>query len=218
MKRIVFLLIVVICLTGCVKVDRSSYINTINQVLDNKTKLHNETRKGYNYYLPKGIKVFDSNDTNDILLYNNSRMYLYVDVVSFYEKVQNEFVKKDNVYYSEEIKNGDNFGYIEITKFNNGYFIEEMYNYAKIECFTSEDKISDTLLNITSILKSISYKESVISSLIGKSNYNYKEEVYNIFKPVVDEDNYLNFEEDIYENYTGEIKDEDSIIIEDGIE
>lgn len=217
MKKLIYLLLVTITLTGCKinKINMSNYDEIINQVLTINVDLHNQTDEGYNYYLPKGISLYDSNDTNKILKYKNTRMYLYVDVISYYNKVKNEFTTNSISYYSKKIEYNDKFGYLEINKYQTGYFVEIMYNYAKIEVFVNEKDLLDTIYDSITILSSIEYKENIISSLIGNNSYNYKEEVYNIFKPIDTTDNYLDWEEDIYEDYDGEIKDEDSIILDD---
>lgn len=220
MKKLICLLAATFLLTGCQisKMDESSYDSIVHQVLTSNIDLHNQTKQGYRYYLPKTVSLYDSNDTNSILSYHNTRMYLYIDTVSYYNKAENEFVKSNDSYYSSEIKYQDHFGYLEINKYQYGYFVEMMYHYAKIETFVREDDLNDAVYNMITILSSIHYYDDVIASLIGDSTFNYKEEVYNIFEPVDTTDNSLNWEEDIYEEYNGEMKDEDSIIIEDGEE
>ena len=218
MKRIIYLLLIIVFITGCTKWDNSSYISIINQVLSYNTKLNNNTGKGFKYYLPKQVLLYDTNENNSVLMYKNKKMYMYVDVVSYYNKSNNEFMENSESYYSKKINYNDKFGYLEINKYKSGYFVEMMYNYGKIETFVKEEDINDIVYNMTIILSSISYNDTVISSLVGKSTYNYKEEVYNIFTPIEVEDNYLIFEEDIYDDYEGEIVDEDKLIIDDETE
>ena len=215
MKKIIYLLLIIVCITGCTKWDNSSYISIINQVLSYNTKLNNNTGKGFKYYLPKQVILYDTNDNNSVFLYKNTKMYMYVDVVSYYNKSNNEFMEKKESYYSKKLDYNDKFGYLEINKYKSGYFVEMMYHYGKIETFVKEEDINDMVYNMTIILSSISYNDTVISSLVGKSTFNYKEEVYNIFTPIEVEDNYLIFEEDIYDDYEGEIVDEDKLIIDD---
>lgn len=218
MRRIIYLLLIIVFITGCTKWDNSSYISIINQVLSYNTKLNNNTGKGFKYYLPKQVLLYDTNENNSVLMYKNKKMYMYVDVVSYYNKSNNEFTENSESYYSKKINYNDKFGYLEINKYKSGYFVEMMYNYGKIETFVKEEDINDIVYNMTIILSSISYNDTVISSLVGKSTYNYKEEVYNIFTPIEVEDNYLIFEEDIYDDYEGEIVDEDKLIIDDETE
>lgn len=218
MKKIIFLFLIIVCITGCTKLNDSSYINIINQVLESNIKLSNKNGKGYNYYLPKQVSLYDNNDNNTILMYKNKKIYLYVDVISFYNKTKNEFQENNESYYSKKINYKDKFGYIEINKYKSGYFVEMMYNYSKVETYVNKEDLNDVIYNVSVILSSIKYKESVISSLVGDSNYNYKEEIYNIFKPIELEDNHLKFEEGIYDDYEGEIVDEDKLIIENETE
>lgn len=218
MKKIIYLLLIIVLITGCSKLDNSSYMTIINQVLSHNTKLNNNTGKGFKYYLPKQVSLYDTNDNNSVFMYKNTKMYMYVDVVSYYNKSNNEFMENSESYYSKKIDYNGKFGYLEINKYKSGYFVEMMYNYGKIETFVKEEDINDMVYNMTIILSSISYNDTVISSLVGKSTYNYKEEVYNIFTPIEVEDNYLIFEEDIYDDYEGEIIDEDKLIIDEETE
>lgn len=218
MKKIIYLLLIIVMITGCSKLDTSSYITIVNQVLGYNTKLNNNTGKGYKYYLPKQVSLYDTNDNNSVLMYNNTKMYLYVDVVSYYNKSNNQFSENKESYYSKKIDYNGHFGYLEINKYKSGYFVEMMYNYGKIETFVKLEDINDMVYNMTIILSSINYNDTVISSLVGSNAYNYKEEVYNIFTPIEVEDNYLIFEEDIYDDYEGEIVDEDKLIIDDEAE
>jgi len=215
MKKIIYLLLIIVCITGCTKWDNSSYISIVNQVLSYNTKLNNNTGRGFKYYLPKQVILYDTNDNNSVFMYKNTKMYMYVDVVSYYNKSNNEFMENKESLYSRKIDYDGKFGYLEINKYKSGYFVEMMYNYGKIETFVKEEDINDMVYNMTIILSSISYNDTVISSLVGKSTFNYKEEVYNIFTPIEVEDNYLIFEEDIYDDYEGEIVDEDKLIIDD---
>lgn len=218
MKRKIFLLLIIILLAGCSKFDESSYKVIIDQVLSSNLKLHNESGQGYNYYLPKHVSLYKVNDTNSILLYNNYKFYMYVDTISYYNKVASEFNEDKQSYYSQKIDYNGTFGYLQISKYKSGYFVEMMYNYGKIEALVNSNDLNDAIYNMITILSSISYNDTIVSSLVGSTSYNYKEEIYNIFKPIDVTDNYLIFEEDIYDDYDGEIIDEDKLIIEDKTE
>ena len=94
-----------------------------------------------------------------------------------------------------------------------------MYNYAKIEVYVEENNLNDVIYQSALILSSVNYHDKVLESLIGNNVLQYKEESFNILKPKKDKEdtNYLDFDyNQVYEDYQGEIKDEDSIeIIED---
>lgn len=221
MKKILCLVILIILLTGCSieKLEYTSHEDTIYKVFSYNTKLQNVSLEGYHYYLPKGCTIMEKSDTNSVIKYNDIKLFLYVDVVSYYHKTKEEYVVNNEVYYSKGLKYNDNFGYLEITKLDDIYFVEFMYNYAKIEVFVEENNLNDVIYQSALILSSVNYHDKVIESLIGNNVLQYKEESFNILKPKKDKEdtNYLDFDyNQVYEDYQGEIKDEDSIeIIED---
>ncbi len=137
------------------------------------------------------------------------KYYLYVDLVSYYNKVSNSYKVNDDsdAVYSEILNNG----YVLVTKYNNEYFIEVMYNYAKIEVISSDIKnaISRSLV----VLNSISYNDSVIETLLGNS-IDYNEEKFELLGPSVNTENFLEYEEE-YGTYEddGKTPDEDKIEI-----
>ena len=221
MKKFLCLLTLLVLVTGCSveRINYTSYENTIYKVFGYQTNLHNVYLEGYSYYLPKGFTLQEKNEMNSVILYQDSRFYLYVDVISAYHKVNNTFEVQKDSYYSKEIHYDSNFGYLEITKFKNLYFVEFMYHYAKIEAYVSEKNMHDAIYQMALILSSIHYNETILESLIGENTLNYSEETFDILTPRGEQGagNYLDYDyNQLYEDYKGTIKDEDSIeIIED---
>lgn len=222
MKKILCLLVLLTLFTGCSidKVTYTSYIDTVYKVFSYKTKLQNISLEGYQYYIPKGFLLIEKSDTNSIIKYNDINLFLYVDIISYYYKTNMEYQEVSDVYYSKSINYDDKAGYLEITKLDNIYFVEFMYNYAKFEAYVPKEKLDDTIYQMSLVLSSINYHDKILESLIGNNILQYKEESFDILKPKKDQENtnYLDFDsEQIYEDYQGEIKDEDSIeIIENG--
>jgi len=220
-KKLCLLTLLVFVMTGCSveRIQYTSYEDTIYKVLAYQTNLHNVSLEGYSYYLPKGASLVEKRETNSIIRYNGMKFYLYVDVISYYHKVNNTFEVSTDSYYSKKIDYDSNFGYLEITKIKDVYFVEFMYHYAKFEAYVPEEKIQDTIYQMSFILSSIHYHDAILSSLIGDNTLNYKEEKFDILNPKknIDTGDYLDYDYDqVYEDYDGEIKDEDSIeIIED---
>lgn len=216
MKKYCLLLIAFFSLfiSGCSKFDESSYDAIINQVLKSNIKLDNTILKGYDYYLPKDISLYEKNDTNSVLNFYGNKVYLYVDLISYYHKTLNKFNENSGSFYSKSINYNDKFGYLEIREVKNGYFVELMYNYAKLEAYLQKGQLNDFIYDGMVILSSIDYKDSVINSLIGDNSLNYSVEVYNIFEPKQDVSDYLDYI-DTYEDYTGDIVDEDRIELND---
>lgn len=219
MKKILSLFILLLFVTGCSinKVQYESYEDVVNNVLSYETKLKNVSFDGYSYYIPKGFLYVEKRDSNSIIKYNDVNLFLYVDVTSYYHKVDIEYEKKEDIYYSSSINHNDKKGYLEITKLNDIYFVEFMYNYAKFEAYVTLNDLNDVIYQMTLVLSSIDYNDKILESLIGNNLLQYSEESFNILKPKKDkENNYLDFDYDqMYEDYQGEIKDEDSIEIMD---
>ena len=86
MKKVIMLLIIMFLMTGCNKIQDLSYDNIIANALEHQYSYTNVYRKGYNYYLPDGLKLLKNADVNDVITNNKYYMYLYVDRISYYNK------------------------------------------------------------------------------------------------------------------------------------
>ena len=197
MKKIfMFLLILLIC-NGCSNLANLNYDEIISDTINSNYNITNENRRGYLYYLPKGMRIIESTGTNEVLSKNENYYYLYVDLVSYYNKVDASYEEKKDVVFSKNIKKDDKFGYIEIKKTTNEkYFIEIMYNYAKIEVIVSEENIKETLAYGATILTSIKYQDTVLKSLMEENSLKSSEVEYNIFETADTESSYLQIAEE----------------------
>lgn len=216
-KLFIILSVFTLLLTGCSIVDlnEKNIDEIIDTVLIKKTKLKNTNYEGYSYYIPRELYFINKNDYNAILKDNaNNYYYLYVDVVSYYNKTKKKYKENKNAYYSKEINEKDNFGYVEINKKGKDYFIEAMYNYTKVEAFVKEDNLEDAIINISMILSSVKYNDKVLATTVGENILNYKEENFNIFKTKKDTTDFLDYIEE-YENIKEEDIDEDNLKIEE---
>lgn len=174
---------------GCtvVRIDTENIDNIIDVVLSKDNKLYNRIGKGYKYYVPKGVNYIDSNGLNDKLYSNGYYYYLYIDVNSYYNKIEFDYKENKDAFYSRFLDVNDNKGYVEITKQDNGrYLVEFMYNYAKIEVFVYEKDINLAILNSSYILSTIQYNNNVIKLMLNDDYFINKEESYDIFKPKTD--------------------------------
>ncbi len=211
MKRIVLLLCLVVLLTGCnIKTINDDNIDTIiDSVLTKDIDLANSYFTGYKYYLPRGLKLVNKKEYNAKLVSGGNSYYLFVDVIAYYNKVETKFTPS-NGYYSKELNYNNKKGYIEITEYKDLYFVEIMYNYAKIEALVAEDDLNSTIINSCYVLSSIEFNDKVIETLIGENVLDYKETIYDIFGPHKDADDFLNFdEENQYEDYNQSGNDSD---------
>lgn len=196
MKKIFFIVLCLILFTGCtiVRIDTESIDNIIDVVLSKDNKLYNRVGKGYKYYVPRGMNYIDNTELNDKLYSNGYYYYLYIDVISYYNKIDLNYKENKNAYYSRYININDKIGYLEINKVNDRYLIEYMYNYAKIEALVYEDDINDVVLNSTYILSTIKFNKNVIKLMLNDEYFVNKEERYDIFTSKIDTTDNLEYE------------------------
>ena len=172
-----------------------TYDNILN-FLDSEAEV-NTYRPGYKYYLPKGLKLLNHEGSNEIFSYQDTIFYMYVDRVSYYNRIKHDFSETNQVFYSKKIENGDLFGYVQIKNIaNEQYFLEIMYNYAKIEVMVDKDEINSALMYAVSILSSVSYQDEVLKNLLGEDSLKTNEIEFNIFESAETESEYLQMVEE----------------------
>ncbi len=184
MKKKLILLSLFICpfLCGCTSIQDTSLPDIIAQGTEKKVSVYNTYRQGYKYNLPKGITSIDTTEYNEVLNSKDYTYYLYIDAVSYYNKVIETYKENQQAYYSKPISYEDKYGYIEINELKNGkYFIEIMYNYAKIEVIVKEKDIKATVANSLSILTSVDFNTNVLKTLLDEEESQFKELNFNIF-------------------------------------
>ena len=182
MKKILLPLIIILLLTGCSKIDTETkdYKNIINSILINENKSVNTASVGYKYYIPIGVNITYDSDFNKELKIKNTKLVLYVDVISYHYKNKLNYQEVDkNVYYYSNIDGG----YISIIKKENEYYLKMVHNYAKIESYVEEDELIDVIVYSTIILKNIVYNDVLIDNLIEEKIKFGDEITYKIDKP-----------------------------------
>ncbi len=200
MKKIFLIVFCLILFTGCtvVRIDTDSIDNIIDVVLSKNNKLYNRVGKGYKYYVPRGMNYIDTTELNDKLYSDGYYYYLYIDVISYYNKIDFNYEENKDSYYSRYININDKVGYLEINKVNDRYLIEYMYNYAKIEALVYEEDINDVVLNSTYILSTIKFNKNVIKLMLNDEYFKNKEERYDIFASKKDVNDNLEYEKNDY--------------------
>ena len=217
MHKVLVLILIITSLTGCsiMKIDSNKIETVIDQILLNDLNLYNRVSKGYKYYLPRGVRVLDYKKYNEKLFANKAVYYMYIDITSYFYNRKEKYTINDEAYLSLELTY-NNGGYAEINQINDKYFIEMMYNYAKIEAYVDKNNIEETLINMSYILSSIKYNYNVIKIMFDEDLLDYKEEKFNIFEPKRKEGNFLDYinEYDIYEEPEEDVLFNEWIIIE----
>lgn len=196
-KKGILIGICILLLTGCtvVRIDTTSIDNMLDVVLSKDNTLYNRVGIGYKYYVPKGVTYIDSRGTNDKLYSNGVYYYLYLDEIGYYYKNSINYKEDSSKYYSRKITNGKNHGYLEITKSDNQYLIEFVYNYAKIEALVPEEDIESTVLNASYILSTIKYNKNIIK-LSLEDGISSKTEKYDEFTSKKETNNFLSYDEE----------------------
>lgn len=196
MKKLLLLLVASLLLVGCTEIKDLSVDKIINEVISSKTKLSNQYRIGYKYYVPRGLRVDDNKEYNEKLSNSNYKYYLYIDAVSYYNKITSDFKENANAYYSKAINYQNKTGYLEIKTYNEEYLIEMMYNYAKIEVIVYESDIKEAVLNSITILSSIQYNDKIINNLMGDNILEFSEVEVNIFETKKTDSKYIEYDGD----------------------
>ena len=197
MKRKIGCVLLLFMCSGCTVIQSSSYEEILQEAVNKNTVTTNVARVGYKYYLPKGMRLLEHEESNELLAHNEEIYYLYVDYISYYNKIKEDYEEKEDVVYSQKIAHGDNFGYLEIKNtLNDKYFIEIMYNYAKIEVIVEKEDAKESIAYAMSILSSIKYQDTVLASLMDEDVLTSNETLHNIFETAQTESGYLEIVEE----------------------
>ncbi len=203
MKKILFLILMVIFISGCdvKQIDSMSLDQVIETVTKQNQTLYNRVGVGYKYYLPMGVLVESSDDYNEILYADQDIYYLYVDVVSFYNHENLAIEKVDHAYFYKEFKQNDKEGALQILEDEAGYYVKAVYNYSKIETYIEKDRLKSTLYRIVNILSSIDYNEPVIKNMLERQKQlDSKEIAIKDFTPKTNTTTFLEYIEK-YDDY-----------------
>lgn len=187
MKKVALCILLIMILCGCtiVRIDTSNINTIIDVILSKENNLYNRTGRGYKYYVPQGVSYIDTDELNDKLYSDGNYYYLYVDIVSYYQKIENDYQEDNSLYYSRKLNKKDGYthdGYLEIKEKENLYYITFVYNYAKIETITNKSNINNVILDAAYILSTIQFNEDIVELMISQDNSSSREEKYEVFK------------------------------------
>jgi hypothetical protein len=171
--------------------------------------MFNQVSSGYKYYLPRGLRAIKQDENNQIIKSSKYDYYLYVDLVSYYNKISLSYEETSNIYYSKLI-NGDKMGIINITELKDDlYYINVKYNYATIQAKVKKKDINEGVANSLIIASSVIYNDEIIANLMKNDEISSAEEVINIFDTNTGESNQLEYQDD-YED--DDVYDPDMIV------
>ena len=217
--KMIALFNVILLLSGCsiVYINSMTIDEVITSILNTDTNLKTISFDGYSYYLPQGVNLKTNSNLNSILYYNSNKMFMYVDLVSYYHKVENTYTENTKSYYSRRIDIKGKSGYLEINEISRDkYLIEYMYNYSKIEAYSNKSNLNKTLTNISYILNSVKYKDALLDSLVGEGSLKYKEEKFDIFNSNGSDEDLLKYNEQ-FDKERLNIRDEDILELDEDL-
>ena len=211
MKKLFLALLMIMLLTGCVKVSDKSVSDIFETILDVENNLSNTYMDGYSFYLPQGLSIVDKNDFNLVIKEKDQKYYLYIDTIAYHYNTDNLYAENSNHFYSKKFTYHNKKGYIDIIENNDNYFAVIMFNYAKIEAYIDKENFNKALISISQILSTVKYNDAVISNYVGNKGVVYKEEKFNIFGTEMENDNFLKYEAE-YGTYKKPINKNDDVI------
>ena len=184
-KKVMLFVFMALILTGCTRIN-SNVDNIISATMTKEVKSVNTVSAGYELYIPVGVMQLVDNEYNQKFKIRDTRVYLYVDTVSYYYK-NNLNYKSDgdyNYYYKEILLNGKT-GYVGINKLDDGsFFVEIVYNYSKIEFYADSEDLPVVIANSLIIVNSIKYNDILIKSELDNTNSDGREIKYELDKPI----------------------------------
>ena len=87
----------------------------------------------------------------------------------------------DNIHYSNKLNYKGKTGYINIEEIDGKYYVQFMFNYAKMEAYVSEEDLTTVVNNMCYVLRTIEFNDKVLESLIGDNVLSYQEEDFTLF-------------------------------------
>ena len=212
MKKTIILLLILVLLSGCniYRMDNKNYEEVADKILSLNINLYNKIGKGYKYYAPKRVVKTYSNSYNDVLEKDGRIYYLYVDVVSYYYKTKLGKISSKNAYFYKNLKYKNKVGYLKINKKNNKLYVQMLYNYAKIETYVDKKELNDAIEDISYILSSVKFNDTLLKKMYESGELNSKEEAYKLFKNKNKEGNFLEYikEYDKYDDTSAQSDEE----------
>ena len=205
-KKVILLVIVTLIMTGCTKLD-NNIDNIVNSTIINNVDNVNTVSTGYELYIPMGVIQLVDNEYNQKLKIKDTHVYLYVDTVSYYYKNRLNYKSDgDYNYYYREISYNNKNGYIGINKLDDGsFFVELIYNYAKIEFYCDEEKLPIILSNCLTIINSIKYNDNLIKMELSTTVDDSREVKYELDKPKDSESTFSQVLQEVVEEEQAEV-------------
>ena len=155
----------------------------VNETMSTKyNNLYNKVGKGYKYYLPKTLISKTTDNNNEIIKSKKCNYYLYIDLISYHNKVDFNYKETTGIYYSRMIEKDNKKGVINIYENADDKFLVKVeFNYAYVEVITDKDHLNSSVANAIIIVTSMSYNDDIIEKLLEEGLLSSIEETVDIF-------------------------------------
>lgn len=212
MKKVLLLFASLVLLTGCMRIDKTNNEDLITAILASKIDVYNHTNKGFKYYLPNNLKSIKRDEYNEILKNDDYEYYLYVDLVSYYNKSIANYKEVEDAYYSKVLIKDDKRGVVNIVPTKYKYLITIEYNYAAINVVVEEKDIKKSLSDALIIISTVKYNDDIIKKMLEEDEFSSSSEIVNIFDTVsrneqIEDKDDMQYDEND-ENYDEDVDDE----------
>ena len=207
MHKKVLLVCLTFLLVGCTRVDGvDDYISLVNDCLVDRA-VTNDVSLGYKFYVPRGVRKIRDYDYNQVFLVDNTSIYLYVDIVSYFYKKDLVYSKDEKSTYYKKIKHNNEVGSFELCENDGIYFVKMVYHYSKIEFYTDKEHLNKVITLSSIILNIIDYKDKVIEKVLEGSFGEFSELNYEVDKPVDASNDFSQYLEEYVQKEKKEQKD-----------
>ena len=205
-RKVILLVIMALILTGCTKLD-NNIDNIISATMTREIKSVNTVSTGYELYIPVGVMQLVDNEYNQKFKIRDTHVYLYVDTVSYYYKNSLNYKSDENYnYYYKDIALNGKTGYVGINKLDDGsFFVEIVYNYSKIEFYSSYEDMPVIISNCLMIVNSIKYNDNLIKMELDTSTGDGREVKYELDKPKDSESTFDQYLQEFFEDEKTEV-------------
>ena len=112
------------------------------------------------------------------------------------DKLENRLRTKNDAYYSNKLEYNGKTGYINIEEIDDKYFVQFMFNYAKMEAYVSQEDLTTVVNNMCLILRTVKFNDKVLESLIGDNVLSYQEENFTLFDTESSNEDFLEVVQD----------------------
>lgn len=183
-RRLIIFIVVAFILTGCTRIT-DNLDEVVSATMSKENLKANTVSTGYELYIPTGVMQLVDNEYNQKFKIKDRYVYLYVDTISYYYKNNlNYKLENDYNYYYRELNLNGKVGYIGVEKLEDDkVFCEIVYNYSKIEFYSSIDDLPILMANALIIQNSIKFNDSLIALDLENTTSDGREVKYELEKP-----------------------------------